>query len=474
MADWVQRTVTRNLLNTDPSRWYREYSCVQADPSTGIIYEYNGVHDDALNPSILSIYDNAFLELTLSGEDSAVENQRDRSNWNAGSNGNNAVPLPANATTPTMWDRHSVFAYDPEGYIYWIAGLSGNPTITQVIDSSNVNTGTSVITFNENITPLCTGDIVRWTTTGTLPGGLSGGTSYWIRRLSSTTATMHTTYAGAKANTGMVTLTDGGTGDHTMTRQTAASGIGNHPSDVWRLKVSSGSGQYEWEQLFPDFSYYQIPGFAMTPSAQWFPELGAVVIGCLNTDGFTNGNRTTWLYYPPDISNPGGVFERLGDYTVNNGGPEPGSAQQFAYDPVTDGGCIWMFGGGGWPTGGNQLWQFKSDKTWTQITAVNSPPPSRINHGVTFANGKLYVQGGQTEDPGTALTDFWEYDPTTNEWTEIVTDTTPTASDVTYMAFQGTHIVILNTDLEVWTYEVAAPPPSGPPKGGMMLLGVGG
>ncbi len=57
---------------------------------------------------------------------------------------------------------------------------------------------------------------VQFTTTGTLPTGLSLATDYWLVRQSATTAKVATTYANALAGT-TVAFTDAGTGTHTLT-----------------------------------------------------------------------------------------------------------------------------------------------------------------------------------------------------------------------------------------------------------------
>lgn len=57
---------------------------------------------------------------------------------------------------------------------------------------------------------------VQFTTTGTLPTGLSLATDYWLVRVSATTARVATTYANALAGT-VVAFTDAGSGTHTLT-----------------------------------------------------------------------------------------------------------------------------------------------------------------------------------------------------------------------------------------------------------------
>ena len=57
---------------------------------------------------------------------------------------------------------------------------------------------------------------VQFTTTTTLPTGLSLATDYWLVRVSATTARVATTYANAIAGT-VIAFTDAGTGTHTLT-----------------------------------------------------------------------------------------------------------------------------------------------------------------------------------------------------------------------------------------------------------------
>lgn len=64
---------------------------------------------------------------------------------------------------------------------------------------------------------------VRFTTTTTLPTGLSLATDYWLVRASSTTARVATSFANARAGT-VIAFTDAGTGTHTMTARVARYG----------------------------------------------------------------------------------------------------------------------------------------------------------------------------------------------------------------------------------------------------------
>lgn len=60
---------------------------------------------------------------------------------------------------------------------------------------------------------------VAFSSTGTLPAGLTAGTIYYVRSTGTNTFTLHSTKADALANTGQVTFTTTGTGTHNVKGQ---------------------------------------------------------------------------------------------------------------------------------------------------------------------------------------------------------------------------------------------------------------
>lgn len=73
---------------------------------------------------------------------------------------------------------------------------------------------------------LKTGQPVRVSSSGApedLPDPLVSGTTYYVHWLDADTFTLHTTNAGAVANTGVVNITDAGTGTHTIRKGTRLS-----------------------------------------------------------------------------------------------------------------------------------------------------------------------------------------------------------------------------------------------------------
>lgn len=82
--------------------------------------------------------------------------------------------------------------------------------------TADAGTDTCTWTSTANIpSNILTGTRVRFTTTTTLPAGLSLATDYYIVRVTDTTFKVATSFANAIANT-VVNITDAGTGTHTV------------------------------------------------------------------------------------------------------------------------------------------------------------------------------------------------------------------------------------------------------------------
>ncbi len=104
-------------------------------------------------------------------------------------------------------------------YLMAYPGINMNLNTLQTLINANTVTASSssglLLTYTNDFT---TYTQVRFTTTGTLPTGLSLATDYWLVRQSGTTAKVATSIANAIAGT-TIAYTDAGTGTHTMTVQ---------------------------------------------------------------------------------------------------------------------------------------------------------------------------------------------------------------------------------------------------------------
>jgi hypothetical protein len=128
------------------------------------------------------------------------------------------------AATGAPWQAKLV---DLQGY-YPLTGTDVTGTSSRSLINSNTFTATSsgglLLTYTNDFKSMTK---VRFTTTTTLPTGLSLSTDYWLVRASASTAHVSKSYANALAST-FVAYTDAGTGTHTMTIQMPryANGVG--------------------------------------------------------------------------------------------------------------------------------------------------------------------------------------------------------------------------------------------------------
>lgn len=125
------------------------------------------------------------------------------------------ITVPSGVTTSYFYQIYRSSATtgaepnDELGLVY-----EANPTANQIAASSFTFATTDVDTSGETITEtahgLVNGDEVTFTSSGTLPAGLSTGTTYYVVNKTDDTFQVSTTYGGSAVN-----LTDQGSGTHT-------------------------------------------------------------------------------------------------------------------------------------------------------------------------------------------------------------------------------------------------------------------
>lgn len=131
---------------------------------------------------------------------------------------------------------------DIQGY-YRLSGANVTGTGSRTLINSNTFTasnsgGDLLLTYTNDFNTLTK---VRFTTTTTLPTGLSLATDYWLVRQSATTAKVCVSLANAIAGTPFVAFTDAGTGTHTLTIQMrSANGAGVEAMAVVQTAPTAG------------------------------------------------------------------------------------------------------------------------------------------------------------------------------------------------------------------------------------------
>lgn len=103
------------------------------------------------------------------------------------------------------------------------AGSAG--TIAEVFAAAAVTIATDLITVGSNNTKWVTGMPVVLTTSGSAPGGLTAGSTYYVIRASATTIKLASSLANAQNGTG-IDITSQGSGNHTITATLTARTLG--------------------------------------------------------------------------------------------------------------------------------------------------------------------------------------------------------------------------------------------------------
>jgi len=102
---------------------------------------------------------------------------------------------------------------------------AGTGTIAEVFAAAAVTIATDLITLGSNNTKWVTGMPVVLTTSGSAPGGLTAGTTYYVVRINSTSIKLASSLANAQNGT-VIDITSQGSGNHTITTTLTARTLG--------------------------------------------------------------------------------------------------------------------------------------------------------------------------------------------------------------------------------------------------------
>lgn len=192
---------------------------------------------------------------------------------------------------------------------------------------------------------------------------------------------------------------------------------------------SGRSGSVSWTDAKGDFWLFGGFSYGNTGKPAYFNDLWEF-----------NPTLNEWAWVSgADTPNQSGIYGSLGTPSATN---VPG-ARENALSWIDGKGNLWLFGGAGYDSAGNQgslndLWQFNpSTKEWTWIngaTIVNQSTvpgtlqkpasgnaPGARNNAVGWIdhNGNFWLFGGYGFDSAghvAFLNDVWEFNPSTGEW----------------------------------------------------------
>ncbi|MFC2052645.1 kelch repeat-containing protein, partial [Chloroflexota bacterium] len=124
--------------------------------------------------------------------------------------------------------------------------------------------------------------------------------------------------------------------------------------------------------------------------------------------------------------------------------PPARSSHAIVFD--SNRGKVVLFGGWNGSTNLDDTWEYDgTSQTWTEVTPTSSPS-ARSSHAIVFDSnrGKVVLFGGW--NGSTNLDDTWEYDGTSQTWTEVTPTSSPSARYAHAMVFDSSRgkIVLFN------------------------------
>jgi N-acetylneuraminic acid mutarotase len=244
-----------------------------------------------------------------------------------------------------------------------------------------------------------------------------------------------------------------------------ASGSSGYLNDLWKYNVISN--EWTWvsgDNVISQFGVYGVKGVQASsnkPGARGYSVSSIDGSGNLWLFGGTgyvgsgsSGNlNDLWKYDPianqwtwvsgDNILNQKGIYGSLG---ITAGTNKPGSRERSV--TWTDGNSIWLFGGRGYAASSifssymNDLWKYSiATNQWTWIkgdstntgtnvygisgVAANSNKPGVRQQSIAWKDntGIFWLFGGNADNNDyTTYSDLWKYDPITNVWTWVKSD----------------------------------------------------
>jgi hypothetical protein len=112
------------------------------------------------------------------------------------------------------------------------------------------------------------------------------------------------------------------------------------------------------------------------------------------------------------------------------GGPSQRSSQSMVFDPIRR--VSWVFGGGAYPTPGNELWSFNATgETWSRVTLSGAvPAPRRFGAMAYDSRHDIVMLWGGIFDDNSRYNDTWIFRPSSKQWVQLTPPLSPPTTDM--------------------------------------------
>jgi len=215
-----------------------------------------------------------------------------------------------------------------------------------------------------------------------------------------------------------------------------------------------------------------ITAFMLLSSAIMFMSQKADAASWLTTTDtdFAPGNFFTGTGFESVLHGTGAaayIQNKMGmmNWIQKNPGTDTGPRSQFGFTNDSQESRFILFGGLAGSQWRNDTWEYNyAAQNWEKICSDNTPacaPPKRISPSMAYDNNsKVAVMYGGVDDQGNGLSDTWEYDVSTNTWTNRTAPISPRgmfAHKLVYDAKDKRVILVGRgvSAMEVWEYNAA-------------------
>ena len=113
----------------------------------------------------------------------------------------------------------------------------------------------------------------------------------------------------------------------------------------------------------------------------------------------------------------------------------PTGERRYLHTAVMINNKMYVFSGDKYSTDQDDLWEYNiSADSWIEKA---SGATARRGHSAAAYNNKMYIYGAWRDSEETSWTDFWVYDPASNEWEQKESDKTPYRRNQSMVAYMG-------------------------------------
>lgn len=173
----------------------------------------------------------------------------------ASTDGGRAVVATVAAAAQTGGTDYAIYDGNNRSFTFATSAVD-TAADTVTLSATQVNS----LNISNDIGGAGVGRIVRFTTTGVLPAGLSGGTDYYLTEITSTTVKVSASYADAVAGTPtVVNITDVGSGTHTIVGQSGIE-FATAPANLAAVVVNDTNLRFSWIDPNADACIKLCPG----------------------------------------------------------------------------------------------------------------------------------------------------------------------------------------------------------------------